>query len=55
MQLAAHYRWEYIYKLDEVIFNHLLTNERHPAFLRKKYDDYNPFKVWITVSYALGQ
>lgn len=54
MQLAAHYRWVYIYKLDEVIFNHLLFYERDPEFLQKEYDNYNPLKIWVTASYALG-
>ena len=55
MQLAAHYRWVYVYKLDEVIFNYLLFNQKDPEFLRKEYDTYNPVKVWVTVSYALGR
>lgn len=53
MQLAAHYRWNYIYKLDKVIFNHLLFKGDTPDFIQKKYDTYNPFKLWVTVSYAL--
>jgi len=55
MWVTAQYRWLYINKLDEVIFNYLLFYQRDPAFLRKKYDDYNPFKLWFTVSYALGE
>ncbi len=55
MWVTAQYRWLYINKLDEVIFNQTLFYQRDPEFLRKKYDDYNPFKVWFTVSYALGE
>ncbi len=53
--LTANYRLFYIYKIDEVIFNDLLFNEKDPEFLQKDYDTYNPFKLWFTVSYALGE
>jgi hypothetical protein len=55
LQVAAHCRLIHIQKLDEIIFNSILFHERNPEFLRKKYDDYNPFQLWFTVSYLLGK
>jgi hypothetical protein len=53
--LTASYRLFYVYKIDEVIFNNLLFYQRDSEFLRKKYDDYNPFKLWFTVQYSLNK
>ena len=55
MCLTANYRLYYIYKLDEVIFNHILFYQINPEFLNKKYDTYNPFKIWVTVGYRLNE
>jgi hypothetical protein len=54
-EAAAHCRLIYIQKLDEVIFNSLLFYQRNPEFLRKEYDDHNPFQLWFTVSYLIGK
>ncbi len=53
LHIGAHYRLFYTQKLDGVIFNHLLFPQTDPEFLRKEYDDFNPFKLWFTVSYFL--
>ncbi|MEM8525001.1 MAG: hypothetical protein AAGG68_10175, partial [Bacteroidota bacterium] len=53
LRLGVYYRWKYIYRLDEVIFNELLFKNNNNPFLNKKYDTFNPTQIWMTVSYEL--
>ena len=54
MQLVLYYRLFSYREVDAVIFSQALYNEPVPPFLEQKVDKYNPFKMWITVEYALG-
>ena len=51
--LTFAFRNYYVYRLDKVIFNELLFNQRDPAFLKMKYDHYMLKKYSMTIGYTL--
>lgn len=54
IQASVSYRLRYYNEVDKVKwFSVIFYGHYNDAFLQQKVDDYNPFKMWLTVGYRL--